>query len=375
MPLNPLDVQEHMDDYMWLDEHLDDMFEQIRAGLQNDPLPADTIQLLNTIMPYALTRTDYRRWDPLLYDAVLQVINLRDTENHILIWSHLGSSYLQNGRYRSASEAFDNALRRADYAQTPETRLLARIGMLRAQTIFQTSDIDLFISQTLDETRDMVNYRLLGRLHFVLALAYTHQGRTPQALGHGQIALCYWDQLHNMDEVERCALLLAETCRVAQCYSQAERYLQLVEPTTGDAYKLAIYHYQQGALLLEQNQLDDAKVRFQQAVTAYRHLNDFPYFTAASQHALGLVETKLQLYDSARRNLRRALILWQEMDNRFQQVNAVYALGFLEEKAGQFTKAQHLYQQALAVCATLPVSPMLDELRRELEEHLQIIRV
>lgn len=370
MLLSALDVQEHIDDYTWLDEHINEVFQQIRDGLNDDSRLMPSINLLNAVMPYALTRIDYRRWDSLLYDALLHVINAQDTENQIQIWSHLGSSYLQYGRYKSASEVFEKALDRTDYVRTHEIKLLARVGMLRAQAIFQTSDIRQFIKDTLKEAQDIVNYHVLGRLHFALALTYTHQGETVQALGHCQIALCCWQQLNNLTEVERCALLLAEACRVARLFSQAERFLQLVEPSTGDTYKRAIYCYQQGALMLEQNQLPEAQSWFNQALTLYQQLPDFPYFTAASHHALGLVETKLEIVDSARRNLRRALILWQDMDNRLQQVNAAYALGFLEERVGNKVIARQLYQKAYDASGSLPTSPMRDELRQELEKQL-----
>src|SRR5690606_57759 len=92
----------------------------------------------------------------------------------------------------------------------------------------------------------------------------------------------------------------------------------------------------------------------------------FPYYTGASHHTLGLTQTKLGQYAEARRNLRRALIIWQKMDNRVQQANAVYALGFLDERMGNRDSAGQLYKQALALCERIPDSPLLRDLRADI---------
>ncbi|HLV36129.1 MAG TPA: tetratricopeptide repeat protein [Spirillospora sp.] len=360
-----LDVQEHSDDYAWLAEHIDPIYRQISNDINYDHRAAVTIELLNAIMPYALTRPDYRRWDFLLYDALSHAMILRDEEYQIQIWSHLGSSYLQYGQYRSASDAFGKALTRvADHA-TPELHLLARIGMLRVEAVSQTRDIQGFIAETLAAAQAIVNYRLLAKLHYTLALVYLHQAETCRALGHGQMALCYWHQLGNDREVERTLLLLAEACRVAMRPEMAARYLEQVTPGAGDTYRQAAHYYQQGAVLLESGHLTEAESMLQRALSLFKSL-DFPYYTGASHHTLGLTQTKLGQYAEARRNLRRALIIWQKMDNRFQQANAVYALGFLDERMGNRDSAGQLYKQALALCERIPDSPLLRDLRADI---------
>ncbi|MBZ0303981.1 MAG: hypothetical protein K8J31_29855, partial [Anaerolineae bacterium] len=318
MCVNVYEIQEHIDDHTWLDARINCLHEHIETGIRSNTTAVESIQLLNTIMPYALTRTDYRRWEPLLLDALLHAMDLKDEESQIQIWAHLGSSYLQSGRVRTAAEAFRKSLARITQDATPETKLLARIGMLRAQAVTQASDIQQFIEETLTEARCVVNYHLRGRLHFAVGMIYTHMGQTQQALGHAQIALACWHQLHNSKEFERSALLLTEACRIAMCYQQAARYQELVHPGTEDLYKQAVYHYQRGAILLEQDQLRAAGSEFQRALANYQML-DFPYLTGATYHALGLVQTKLNDFKGARDSLRYALTIWQEMENQFQQ--------------------------------------------------------
>ena len=131
MSVSPLDLQEHLNDYDWLDDHLDQVYIQIARGLNGRSASAvEAIETLNLIMPYALTRADYKRWENVLYDALLCAMDLSNTDFQIQVWSHLGACLFQSGNYQTASDAFSKALARTDRNVTIENRLLARIGIL-----------------------------------------------------------------------------------------------------------------------------------------------------------------------------------------------------------------------------------------------------
>lgn len=369
MVVSLLDLQEHLNDYDWLDEHHNSLHRQIIKDLEYPSSAQQAIDCLNLIMPYALTRHDYGRWLNPLYDALLHGMELKDDEIQIQIWAHLGNCLFQRANYRSASANFRKALERCDLDATPETLLLARIGMLRTKTIFESRDIDRFIDEALDAAQAIANYHLLGKLHYTLAVSYGHQGETEKGLGHGQVALACWYQEKNTVEIERTALALAEICRVAKCFAQAGRYFDLVHPGSEDIYITGISHYHRGSVLLETDQFAEAQNALEQALQHFIKL-DFPYMTAATHHTLALVQTKRDTFDDARANLRRALILWQEVDNMFQQVNCVYALGFLERRASNPHEARRLYQRALQLAEGLPKTQTLLELVQELETEL-----
>jgi tetratricopeptide (TPR) repeat protein len=323
-------------------------------------------------MPYGLTRHDYTRWQSALYDALLYAMDLRDEEFQIQIWSHLGNYHFQKADYRTASTTFHKALEHCNVDATPEIELLARIGMLRAKTIFATSEIEGFINDTLQAARSIESYHLLGKLYYTLAVAYTHQAETRKALGYGQMALACWYKEHNTAEKERTALALAETSRVAMCFEQARRYLALVPADAENDYLSGIYRYHQGSVLLEQNQIEDALPHVEYALRLFKKL-DFPYMTGAAYHLLALVQTKLDDFDIARENLRRAIIIWQRINNVYEQVSGIYALGFLEERANRPAEARSLYIRARELMVKLPDTPLVSELRKEIEAHLATV--
>jgi tetratricopeptide (TPR) repeat protein len=369
MFVSPSDLQDHQNDYDWLDEHIDPVYLQVRQGLMYAYSAQEAIEVLNLIMPYALTRHDYNRWVELLYDALLYCMDLKDEEIQIQVWAHLGNCLFQQGKPESASVTLEKALRGSPLDVTPAIMLRARIGMLRTKTIYAINDIREFIAETLKVARQIADYHLLGKLHYTLAVAYNHQGKTREAMGYAQMALAYWYRENNDSEKERAALALAEICRVATRYEQAARYLELVRPGAEYSYTSGAYHYHQGSVLLQQNQFAEALEHLEEALEQFETL-DFPYLTGAAYHSLALVQTKLRTFNIARENLRRAIIVWQQIDNIFEQANGVYALGFLEELAENFDEARSLYKQALELARPLPDTPLVTELRGELEEHL-----
>ena len=372
MFFSPLDIEEHINDYDWLDEHIDAILRQISDGLEYMSSAQEAIRQLNLIMPYALTRHDYTRWHDPLYAALLHSMELKDEEFQIQIWSHLGNYHFQKANYHAASITFRKALEHPDIDATPEMELLARIGMLRTKTIFETMDVNQFIKHTLKAARSVKSYPLLGKLYYTLAIAYTHQAETRKALGYGQMALACWYQADNATEKERVALALAEISRVAMCFEQAARYLALVPANADNVYISAIYHYHQGSVLLEKNQLQEALPHIERALRMFKTL-DFPYMTGAAYHSLALVQTKLDEFDMARENLRRAIIIWQRIDNAYEQVSGIYALGFLEERAGNSDEARSLYIRACELLDKLTQTLLVNELRKELEDHLSTL--
>ncbi len=364
------DLQEHRHDYEWLDEHFSDIFSQTRGALQHDAYAIRGIEMLNLVMPYALTRSDFSRWENVLYDALLHAMELKDQEAQIQIWSHLGSCFLQSAKFRNATGTLQNAFEKIERSTSPETRLIARIGMLRAKTVFETSDIDAFIAETLADAQQIADDYLLGKLHHTLAKAYTHQAETRRAFGHAQTALGFWYRLGNTKEQQDTVMALAEICWVAKRYEQADRLLRLISNHTADRYNAAIYTYQEGCILLERNELDQALRHFERGLLLFKDL-DARYMIAASSHALALVQTLLKDFSSARINLHNALVLWQQSDVLFQQANAVFAWGFLEENAEEFAAARKMYTEALELARRLPPSRMVNELTSDIARKLE----
>lgn len=364
------DLRNHRDDYEWLATHLDEIHREIRHKLQSIPVGIDALEMLNLVMPYAMTRQDYLRWEPLLYEGLHHAMNLRDEEFLIRLWANLGESHLQFGHYRTATEAFAVALKRANRHAGAENILLARIGLLRSTTIFKMGDVEQFIADTLQMTQAISDLSLIARMHYSLAVAYTHRAETQKALGHTQIAYVCWHRLGNSFEKNRAILIAAEACRVAFRFDQAMRYQNAIQARFEQDYDEALYIYQRGALLLEMERFEEARAWLEQALERCLKL-DRPYMVGAARHALGLVLTRLGLFDQSYQQLRRALVIWQKIENRYQQAELVYALGDWHFRQGQREQARALYLDALELSQSIVESPLLTGLRHRIQEDLE----
>ena len=87
-----VDLRNHRDDYEWLATHLDQIHNEISQKLDSNLHAIDAIEMLILVMPYAITRKDYLRWEPLLYEGLQHAMTLRDNEFLIQLWANLGES-------------------------------------------------------------------------------------------------------------------------------------------------------------------------------------------------------------------------------------------------------------------------------------------
>ena len=365
-----VDLRNHRDDYEWLANRLDKIHSEIQRKLDTNPEAIDAIEMLILVMPYAMTRKDYLRWEPLLYQSLQHAMTLRDNEFLMQLWANVGETRLQVGHYRTAGEAFGVALNRANRHAGTADILLARIGLLKSTTIFKMEDIDEFVADTLELTHSVSDLSLTARTHYTLAVAYTHRAETRKALGHAQTAYAVWHCLHNTFEKNRAALIAAEACRVVLQFKQAVHYLQAVQGDFEQNYDEALYMYQRGALLLEMAHYDDARHWLEMALENCLKL-DRPYMAGAAHHALGLTLIELGCYNEAYRHLRRALVTWQKIENRYQQAELVYALGYWHYRQCELVQAQDLYGDALVLSQSIVASPLLTDLQKRIEEDLE----
>lgn len=366
-PLAVEDIRNHKDDYTWLATHVDTIYGEIRQGLARDNTAQTAIEMLILAIPYVTTQAEAQRWEELLNEALRHAMILADNESLIQLWAGLGEIHLQHARYRSASKAFEIAFRRATSTTEVETMLLARIGMLRTHIIYSKQDIEIFIHDSLCMAREINNRPLIARLHSTLAVAYAHQARTQQALGHGQVALAYWYD-HPLER-NRTLIMLAETCRIANLLARAVWYLEQVTPAYDDSYEDALEAYARGATLVELLRPAEALHWLEYARTHFAAL-ERRYMTGATYQTIALAQIDLKQFEQARANLRQALIIWEQVDNQYQRAEAVYTLAYLYHTSQQPNEASDLYNFALEIAEKLVPSPMVDGLIVRIKDDL-----
>jgi tetratricopeptide (TPR) repeat protein len=361
-------LQAHVTDYVWLAGNYDGICAQVQDELRIPGVVSIALKKLDVIIHYVISREDLDRWRKPLYDALLVTMNAGDEEQQMRVWSQLGSIYLRSGNYRSATQTLDKVLEMPDTEMTHEAMLLARIGLLGLRGIQHAEDLDTFIQDTL-VAAEHCKPELRARLHTTLGQAYLHRGHTVEAISYLQDAYVKWRQLGNLAEQERNLLSLAEASWVAFRYEQSSRYLSFLSEGLSDSFSTAARRYHQGVAFLETGRLGEAEQVLKQALSYFEKL-DAPFLVMSAHHTLGLVQTNCGKYAEAHDNLSLALAFWQESGNRYQHVNAIYALAYLFHREGDFESAYSLYHDALRLLARVPVSPIVVALRDCINEDL-----
>ncbi len=370
LALNPDLISRHLEDFEWLEDNINIVHEQIATMMADQHKTVGAIQHLLQVMPFVCTRPNLALWKPLLLQALVYAKELKDIDNKIQLWSYLGMCLFRSGNHKSAILAFKQALKEVDQFASPEVNLIARIGMLHGHSFFHAYDIDEFVAETINLAHTVNDESLLALLHFKLSVAYTHRARTALALGHAQTAYAYWTKLNYATERDRTLLIMGEACRVAGLYGLSKFYRNRSLSRYSSTFQSAVASYHDGALAYMNENYREAKKSLEQALQSFVDIHEFPYLKASMQHTLGLTYTRLHDYDKARWNLRKARAVWLDIDNIFEQANALYALGFLEAHQNKFTSAREYYEEALDRLATLPSSPMVEDLRQNIIESL-----
>ena len=361
---------EKLQDFEWLEDNINEIYDQISEQINNFHAIVSTTQTLLTVMPFVATRPDLARWEPILIKAMTHAQSLSDVDSQIQLWSYLGSCLFRRGNQKSAFKAFNEALNCVDRWVNARTNLIARIGMLHGHSIFQMHDIEEFVTETISLARQVNDETLLALLHFKLAVAYTHRANTDRALGHGQTAYAYWLKLGYATEQDRALLVLGEACRVARLYDRSNYYLGWSLSRYTNSYQSAVAYYQEGAIALEQGDYEQARLVLEQARSRFETISDFPYILGSTHHALGITYTRLELYEIAYGCLRAAMAVWLRLDNIYEQANALHAIGFLEQCRANFSTAREFYEDALDRLTILSPSPMTGELSKNIIDDL-----
>lgn len=361
-------------DCRWVERNLDLLAEAITHGLCYEHYAQKAIEALNIIFPCVIERDDYRRWEPLLYDALNHAHNLRDTEYQAQVWAQLGQNYLKFGMRRAAATAFISATGHADAAQSPEMMLRGRIGMLRTQALYRRTDFNHVVHEIRALCRQIHDQDLHAQAYYALALAYLFRSETRQALGYGQMAYAIWHQLKNGAQKANVAFTLAEVCRLEGCFALSERFSNLGKTHlagTDYAHKSAVFAYQTGArYLMEKSEYDAAEEWLQIALNKLDGMA-YPYLIGAAHHALGIAQTERGKFSEALCNLKAAFSTWCRLDNWHEQASVCHAMGYLAFRQGKRNQAARLYRRARLLALDLPESAARQKLLDEIDDDVR----
>ncbi len=364
------DLERHQYDYGWLAQHFDEIFASLADGLQRPQYAIDAIYALNIVFNYVLTRDDYKILEPLLLDGLWHAQELKDDELQMQVWAQLGHNHLLYGLRDQAESAFNNAGFREDRV-TPDSALLFQIGLLKSRALAYEVNDD-FVFSALEKAARVKDKMLVAALYHALAMAYLYRGENTRALGYGQTAYGWWHQAQNQVELANTASTLAEAYRKAGLLIHAERWLDISRQhfeRTDHHHKFARYAYQQGVLELENRHFDRAKRWLTNALERFELL-DYPYFTGACHHSLGLTLVHLDERDAARQHMKLAFRAWEKLENWLEKANISSALGYMSYKEEDYRRALRWYQTALEQIKKAPEAPTQETLQGQIKDNI-----
>lgn len=368
----------HMDDNRWLSENENGLYTALKDGLQRPPTFHDTVELLMMVFPhYALVRFHSKRWLPLLFEAIVQAQDLRDSEMQIHILTHMGESYITSGKNTAAQEAFSIALERAKDGQISEMMLAAYIGLIRVQyvNIEGEADPNLFV-KALSLEQEVDDLALKAALHEALSLAYIKAAQTTAlAIGHGQTAYVYWYRLENKLEMAKTAYLLSSAYRFAGQLESAKKWLERASTLfekTDYSRQHTLLAYEQGSLYLQQKEYEVAEQWLNLALDEAIQIGSVDY-EASAYHALGIAQTGLGQFAAAEKSLERALEAWKTIGDRYELASAYHAVGYLQFRQKNFVSAREWFHKGLEVCKGIPQQSQREFMEKHIHDTLDEI--
>lgn len=354
------------EDLGWLSAYENELVGVLRRGIYTPSEFKDAIHLLIKVFPYFITtRLHTEIWLPILISALVQAQDLKNNDLQARLSCCLGETYLKSGKHRSSHASFQLALERAAEGKTDELIVAAYTGLFRLQWF----DREHLLNQTLVKHALEVTQRLdksalalSAALHDALAFAYVQVGDTAQAIGHAQTA--YFQSLrtgipndigHAAYTTAMCYRVAALFSQVKHCLTQADYFLtqaRSILAQTDQKWQHVLLTYEQGILYLQSKDYEAAEQWLTLTLAEAQGLGIL-YHIAIAHHALGLVQTSLKKFDDARESLQQALGLWKEMNNIFEHLSLLQALGYLEGLAGNKEIALHHLTTAEEACQKL----------------------
>ncbi len=360
------------DDY-WLGQHGEEIYHVIQQSLASPPKFDIATELLVKAFPYyALNRLDITRWVNLLIDAMLVAQELGDIGLRTRLMEHIGSGRLAEGHFDTAHFAYLYVLEHAHDCDNPDIELSAHTGLIWLQTINQgkpSSHNETVIENALQLAQVAKNPAAIARLHHALTSVYTQQQYLEKAFQFGQMAYVHWHVANNKIEQAKTAYSLAAVYRMMNRFELADAYLEIAEDVfsrTNYRRQYALTIYERGVLRWKQEKYEEAaqwlELAWKEAVVV-----GINFYIAAAAHILGRVYLKLGDLDKARESLKSAALIWDELDNKYEQTSVMCHFIRLERLGGNLEAAREWGIQARLTCTQIPQ----EHLRKEMEAYIE----
>lgn len=369
----------------WLPQYEKQLINVIKRNLDFGPEFHSAFELLMTVFPlFALTLSHTKTWMPLLFDALLPALDVKDRDLQIQVYRWLGESHLHLGKPQLARQSFNNALDHAKERSVKPMVVSAYIGLLHLQWFqFQDELMPAMAKGALDIAHDIGDPELSADLHDVLAYAYMRGSRMADALQHAQMSLVYGWISEDPALIGRGAFTLSATYRNAAVHDKKPHFLQqsrqLLDAAqewaagANNAWQYTLFAYEEGMNYFHSKEYDYARQWLRQALEEAQVLGR-QHYMAVAYHSLGLLETRTRNFHDAHLNLAAAAGLWGVVKNDAERASALQALGHLENLNNRPELAMDFLQTALSISGELDPNEQIVQLRDRIYETMREIK-
>ncbi len=342
----------------WLAPYEGNLLAVLQQGLNREPQFRKSYELLTLVFPYfALSLSHTEQWSSLLRDALLMAQDIKDNDLQVKVFRWMGEVSLKVGKHQIAHEVFSTALERAEAGQIDDMKVAVYIGLFKLQWFNLKQNLtQTLVKQALDIAAQIENHALQAELFDALASAYARLSYTEIALGYGQTAFAYWTLVKSHSGMGRAAYTLSAIyMHIGQLkddkrfLNQAISYLEIAHDElahTDDMWQYPLLAYEQAAIYFQLEEFEEAASWFQQSLSEAERMNS-PHYVVIAQHGLGLAQSKLSQFPTARRYLQLALNYWDDLKNSYEKANVLAGLADLELRAQNKAQAKSYVDEGL----------------------------
>jgi tetratricopeptide (TPR) repeat protein len=328
---------------------------------------------------YWLNHGKVDAWVKLLVPMITHTLNqdLPDLRSRLFQSWGVYIYLTQSGQKPDASQnAFEAALDYAADSNRPDIRLLAEVEHLN----LDSHDPRYFepvkerAEALLKKAHELKYAYAQGRVYLSLANAYRAAGIFDPVFDYAQQALAIFAQSQHYGLAGQAVLYLLPQAKDGSQYRQnLLAYLNDLLEHSGNALLQSSVCQSRACQLYKQKNYAAARVEVLQSYTMDR-INHYQGNQASNRHMLGLIQTELHHWTTARQHLNAALALYWDRNDQSQIVNLQHALAYIPLVQKHYPQAYKELSHVLDLARALPSSRWRNTIITMIEEDIEKTR-
>ncbi len=295
-------------------------------------------------------------WLPLLEQALIQAIRLKDRESEMVFRFYIGRLLMQMARFEESLLHHETGLEIADELEDTywRIRFYNRLGfLLRRKRKLAEAEQMVMYAQYLMSEQDIDEQ---GYACLVLGAIRYDQRRWQEAYQHFQCSLEKWYRGSDERKVAHALSNLGLAAMKLERLTEGEMYflraIELLEHL-GDPHSLGIVCLNLGLLLSEDDRPIESLPYLRRADTLFRMSQDRWHLAMVATN-LGRTYYELEHWSDAVNAFEVSLALWRELEQLSKELNAYVGLAAALAQVGEIDRSRELVAEGTSKLPQLP---------------------